>query len=131
MSVTAEQRKTDLVDRLPPQARGRVPGRLAGSAGHFVRRYFAVVAPDDVIYTTPETLLGSALSLWEFGVERQPGQPKVRLFNPTIEKNGWATEHTVVEIVNDDMPFLVDSVSAEINRRERKIHLLLHPMLRV
>src|SRR5476651_1288555 len=131
MSITAEQRKTDLVDRLAAEARSRVPEGQADSAEQFVRRYFALVSPDDVIYTSVETLLGSALSLWQFGTERQPGQPKVRLFNPTIEANGWSLEHTVLEVVNDDMPFLVDSVTAEVTRRERKIHLLLHPILRV
>ncbi len=131
MTVTAEERKTDLVDRLAAEARSRVPTRLAESAENFVRRYFALVAPDDVIYTSTDTLLGSALSLWEFGAERKPGQPKVRLFNPTMETNGWSLEHTVLEVVNDDMPFLVDSVTAEITRRERKIHFLLHPILHV
>src|SRR5712691_4548176 len=131
MSITAEQRKTDLVDRLAAEARSRVPAGQADSAELFVRRYFALVAPDDIICTSVETLLGSALSLWEFGAERKPGEAKVRIFNPTIEKNGWALEHSVIEVVNDDMPFLVDSVSEEINRRERKIHLLLHPMLRI
>src|SRR4029079_15148958 len=92
---------------------------------------FALVAPDDIIYSSFETLLGAALSLWEFGDQREPGTPKVRLFNPTPETTGWGLEHTVLEIVNDDMPFLVDSISAEINRRERTIHLLLHPVLRV
>ena len=131
MSVTAEQRKADLVDRLAAEARNRVAAGLAESAEHFVRRYFALVAPDDIIYTAFETLLGSALSLWDFGTNRQRGVPRIRLFNPSVEKNGWGLEHTVVEVINDDMPFLVDSVSAEINRRERKIHLLLHPVVRV
>src|SRR4051794_6998680 len=131
MALTAEQRKVDLVDRLASEARARVAPRLADSVEHFVRRFFAHVAPDDIIYTSVDTLLGSALSLYEFGADRQPGHAKVRLFNPSVEKNGWALEHTVIEIVNDDMPFLVDSVSAEINRRDRTIHLLLHPVLRV
>ncbi|HJW93035.1 MAG TPA: NAD-glutamate dehydrogenase [Thermoanaerobaculia bacterium] len=131
MALTAEQRKVDLVDRLASEARARVASNLADSVEHFVRRFFAHVAPDDIIYTALDTLLGSALSLYEFGVERKPGEAKVRLFNPTAEKNGWGLEHTVVEIVNDDMPFLVDSVSAEINKRDRTIHLLLHPVLRV
>jgi glutamate dehydrogenase len=129
MTMTAEQRQVDLVDRLAAEARKRVPAEQAESAEHFVRRYFAHVAPDDVIYTSFDTLLGGALSLWEYGVERTPGVPKVRLFNPLQEKIGWGLEHTVIEIVNDDMPFLVDSVSAEINRRDRKIHLLLHPII--
>jgi glutamate dehydrogenase len=95
-----------------------------------VSRYFANVAPDDVIYTSFDTLLGGALSLWEFGAKRLPGKPKVRLFNPTQAGNGWDLEHTVIEIINDDMPFLVDSVTAEIRRRDRQIHLLLHPVIR-
>jgi len=131
MALTAEQRKVDLVDRLASEARARVASNLADSVEHFVRRFFAHVAADDIIYTSLETLLGSALSLYEFGAEREPGQAKVRLFNPSVEKSGWGLEHTVIEIVNDDMPFLVDSVSAEINRRDRTIHLLLHPVLRV
>ncbi|HEX8409744.1 MAG TPA: NAD-glutamate dehydrogenase [Thermoanaerobaculia bacterium] len=127
--MTAEQRQVDLVDRLAAEARRRVSPDQAEGVAHFVRRYFAHVAPDDVIYTNVETLLGGVISLWELGQQRTPGTPVVRLFNPTVEKNGWGLEHTVIEIVNDDMPFLVDSVSAEIQRRDRKIHLLLHPVI--
>jgi glutamate dehydrogenase len=131
MTLTAEDRKADLVNRLASEARARVSEDQAESAEQFVRRYFALVAPDDIIYTSFDTLLGGALSLWEFGEVREPGKAKIRLFNPTVEKNGWALEHTVIEIVNDDMPFLVDSVSAELNRLERNIHLLLHPVVKV
>src|SRR5437773_2749637 len=129
MTVAAEDRKVDLVQRLATEARNRVPPAEAESASQFVWRYFALVAPDDIIYTSFDTLLGGALSLWEFGKDREPGKPKVRLFNPTVEKNGWSLEHTIIEVVNDDMPFIVDSVTAEINRRERNIHLLLHPVV--
>jgi glutamate dehydrogenase len=131
MTLTAEDRKQDLVDRITTAARERVGEEAADSVEQFVRRYFALVAPDDIIYTSFETLLGGVLSLWELGAVRQPGHAKVRLFNPTPERDGWGLEHTVIEIVNDDMPFLVDSVSAEINRMERNIHLVLHPVVRV
>jgi len=131
MTISPEQRKADLVDRLATEAHKRVDKAQADSAEAFVRRYFALVSPDDIIYTAFETLLGGALSLWQFGEKRKVGTPEVRLFNPTVEGNGWGLEHTVIEIVNDDMPFLVDSVSAEVNRLGRNIHLLLHPVVRV
>src|SRR3954451_24282248 len=131
MTMTPEQRKADLVDRLAAEAQKRVGRDEADSAEKFIRRYFALVAPDDIIYTSFETLLSAALSLWQFGEIRNVGAPKVRLFNPTVEANGWGLEHTVIEIVNDDMPFLVDSVSAEVTRLGRNIHLLLHPVVRV
>lgn len=131
MVITAEERKVDLVDRLATEARARVGSDLADSAARFIRRYFAIVAPDDLIDTSFDILLGGALSLWELGAQRQTGAAKVRIFNPTVEKDGWSLEHTVIEIINDDMPFLVDSVTAEINRRHRNIHLLMHPVARV
>ncbi|MFX8786199.1 hypothetical protein ABTM90_20465, partial [Acinetobacter baumannii] len=53
------------------------------------------------------------------------------VYNPRLAEHGWASTHTVVEIVNDDMPFLVDSITAELNRRDISVHLVVHPVLRV
>ena len=57
--------------------------------------------------------------------------PRVRAFNPTLEEHGWQSTHTIVEIVNDDMPFLVDSVAMEANRHGLTLHLIIHPILPV
>ncbi|MFP5469061.1 MAG: NAD-glutamate dehydrogenase, partial [Alphaproteobacteria bacterium] len=54
-----------------------------------------------------------------------------RVYSPRIETHGWQIPHTVIEIVNDDMPFLLDSVSAVIARRGLGVHLVAHPVLRV
>ena len=40
----------------------------------------------------------------------------MRVYNPQFEEHGWQSTHTAVEIVTDDMPFLIDSVSMELNR---------------
>src|SRR3712207_7457242 len=45
---------------------------------------------------------------------------------PICDEDGWTSDHTVVQIVNDDMPFLVDSVTAEIGQRELSLHLIIH-----
>ena len=60
-----------------------------------------------------------------------PGTPKVRVYNPRFEEHGWQSTHTAVEIVTDDMPFLIDSVSMELNRRGFGVHLIIHPVLGV
>ena len=57
---------------------------------------------------------GAAASIWVHAQQRRPGRPKVRLFNPERDSHGWASPHTVVEIINDDMPFLVDTVAGLI-----------------
>ncbi len=76
-------------------------------------------------------LYGAALGLWRFARARSAGEPRVRVYNPTLEEHGWQSTHTVVEIVNDDMPFLVDSVSMALNRRRLAIHLILHPVIAI
>ena len=53
----------------------------------------------------------------------------MRVYNPTFEQHGWQSPHTAIEIVSDDMPFLVDSVSMELSRRETGIHVLVHPVV--
>ena len=58
-----------------------------------------------------------ALALRTSPSEREPGETKVRVYNPEFDADGWQSTHTAVEIVTDDMPFLVDSVSMELNRR--------------
>jgi len=53
------------------------------------------------------------------------------VYNPRFEEHGWQTTHTVLEMVNDDMPFLVESTRMEINRQGYGIHLMLHPVMKV
>ena len=55
---------------------------------------------------------------------------KVRVYNPKVEQHGWQSTHTVIEIVNDDMPFLVDSLTSSSTGRRLGIHLIIHPVLR-
>jgi glutamate dehydrogenase len=55
----------------------------------------------------------------------------VRVLSPTVEEHGWACGHSLVLIVNDDMPFLVDSVSLEIQRQGLTPHLVVHPIYAV
>ena len=66
----------------------------------------------------------------QFGAARSADWPKVRVLSPTVAEQGWASRHSVIEIVNDDMPFLVDSATAEIHRQGLALHLDPAPDLR-
>ena len=100
-------------------------------AERLIRASYANVAPEDVLKRDPETLFGGAAALLDFMSERKPGAPKLRVYLPRYENAGWECEHGVIEIVNDDMPFLVDSLSAALQKREIDVHLLVHPILAV
>jgi glutamate dehydrogenase len=113
------------------RVREQLGGADAELAEAFARQYYRWVAPEDVADRDPLDLYGLALGHFNFARERPPGKPKVRVFNPRFEEHGWQSTHTAVEIVTDDMPFLIDSVSMELNRRGCGVHLIIHPVLSV
>ena len=135
MSKRDEARKTEILDRLAMMARQRLQAGTsvanADTAEAFIRRFYANVDIDDLAERAADDLYGAAIALWAFGRARPAGTAKVRVYSPRLAEHGWASTHTVVEIVNDDMPFLVDSITAEINRRDLSVHLVIHPVVPV
>ncbi|MBI2737390.1 MAG: NAD-glutamate dehydrogenase [Rhodospirillales bacterium] len=99
-------------------------------AAHFARRLYARVADKDLAGASADQRAGAAVSLLAFARRRLPGVAKVRVFNTNAD-HGFESRHTIAQIVNDDMPFLVDSIVGELNRREINVHLLAHPVLPV
>jgi glutamate dehydrogenase len=97
----------------------------------FLREYFAHVPYEDLQGRDEKTMARAALAHLEFGTVRRKGQPLIRFFNPTLEEHGYESAFSFVEMVNDDMPFLVDSVLAAINRQGLTVHITVHPIIRV
>ncbi|MCX7630123.1 MAG: NAD-glutamate dehydrogenase [Geminicoccaceae bacterium] len=97
----------------------------------FVERWLDGVPPEDLLGIDPLDLYGAALAHLAFGRKRTPGTALVRVYNPEVDRHGWQSGHTIVEIVNDDMPFLVDSATMEIARHGLDVHLTIHPVIPV
>ncbi len=115
--------------QLLEKAAALVDRPLQEAIGPYLARYYRHVSDEDLLARRPEDLIGAATSHQDLGRNRPVGTANVRVFTPTVEEHGWSTGHTVVEIVTDDMPFLVDSVTAELSRAGRAIHLVVHPVL--
>ena len=110
--------------------RGR-KGARARLAEDFVRAYYARLPYDDVATLSEADLAGQAAAILDFGQTRKPGRALIRVYNPSSKVNGWDSDHTAIEIVNDDMPFLVDSVTMELNVSNLTVHLVVHPIFGV
>jgi glutamate dehydrogenase len=95
----------------------------------FLRTYFRGVGEEDLAERAPATLASAARSHLELGWRRARGQSLVRIFNPDRERDGFESPHTLVQIVTDDRPFLVDSVGIALDRAGIAVHLLVHPVL--
>ncbi|MGW4275338.1 NAD-glutamate dehydrogenase [Streptomyces seoulensis] len=93
----------------------------------FLQRYYLHTAPEDLGDRDPVDVFGAAISHYRLAAARPQGTANVRVHTPTVEENGWTCSHSVVEVVTDDMPFLVDSVTNELTRQGRGIHVVIHP----
>src|SRR5690606_29655211 len=78
-----------------------------------------------------DDLYAAALTHFTLGRHRTPGSTLVRVLSPDWARDGWRSDRTIVMIVTDDAPFLVDTVRMVLERHDVATHLLVHPMLRV
>ncbi|MFL6110953.1 MAG: NAD-glutamate dehydrogenase domain-containing protein, partial [Catenulispora sp.] len=108
-----------------------MPARGDGALEAFLDEYYRHAAPEDLIGTPAKDIRSAALSHVALAAARPQGTAKVRVHTPTVETTGWSSGHTVVEIVTDDMPFVVDSVTSELSRQDRGIHVIIHPVVYV
>ncbi|MEV6863335.1 NAD-glutamate dehydrogenase [Streptosporangium subroseum] len=97
----------------------------------FLRLYYRHVAPEDLLSRNPVDVYGPAMAQRQLAEKRPQGRALVRAYTPTLEEHGWDPGGSVVEVVTDDMPFLVDSVTMEFNRHEIGTQLVVHPQMRV
>jgi len=118
-----------LIERIAAEARQRVAGTSLDLRRRFVRGYFRGVGEEDLSQRAPAELSGAALRHLETGYQRPKGRALVEVFNPDLEHNGFSSPHTVISIVTDDMPFLVDSLGVALSKAGIAIHLLIHPVL--
>ncbi|MFT6076888.1 MAG: glutamate dehydrogenase [Rickettsiales bacterium] len=74
-------------------------------------------------------LFDLVFSSFEFFSSKPQDDFKIRLYNPTKQKDGFECEYTILDIVNDDMPFLVDSVVMQFDNKDIHIKNIIHPTL--
>jgi glutamate dehydrogenase len=120
-----------LIDSLCERVRNRIPDAHVAPCESFVRQFYRWVPRADLADRTRRDLYGAAISTWNLAQQRTPGEVKVNVYNPELERDGWESPHTVIEIISDDMPFIVDSVTMELSRQGYGIDLVIHPVVRV
>lgn len=103
------------------QRRGEIPDG-------FAERLFGQVVPEDVARYEASELAQLAARVWDFMQQRKPGAARMTCETIEIGAPMAPRNITVIEIVNDDMPFLVDSVMGELAARRLDVRLVAHPI---
>ena len=97
----------------------------------FAEQFFGIISLDELTQRRLSDLAGCTLSAWRLLERFDHTQAQVRAYNPDYERHGWQSTHTAVEVLHPDLPFLVDSVRTELNRRGYSIHTLQTTVLSV
>src|SRR3984957_19034488 len=105
-----------------------VLGRKSDNVSCYLRAYYQRIPTEDL--APPARMAAVAQAHARLGLRRPQGRALVRVREPG-EDDRVGPSSMVVDIVVDDMPYLVDSVTTELNRHEAEIRLLVHPVLLV
>ena len=119
----------DRISRRIMHRAGRARSQDAAAIERFAASFLAHIPAQDLADANPAALGDSLASLWEFARGRKRGRARVRAINPSPADHPWKAGGTIIEIVNDDMPFLLDSLRAELHRQGLTVHLDLHPVV--
>jgi glutamate dehydrogenase len=126
VSNTIEAAKAERIRATVTLAGEQQQGPEGALLGQFVGKLYEHVPPSDVAARGAADLCGAAQGLLCLASAREAGGAKVRVYEPDD-----ASAETIIEIVNDDMPFLVDSITAAVNAAGREVRLVMHPILDV
>lgn len=121
-----DNNRQEIINTVLKTIHDKVPKTQLPLVETFAQRFYGACSLIDLHDRSIEDLAGALLSQWNFIYQRKVGESKVRIFNPTLEKDGWQSSHTIVEVSHDDIPFLVDSMRTEINRSDMQIHFAIH-----
>ncbi|MGH3730278.1 MAG: NAD-glutamate dehydrogenase, partial [Micromonosporaceae bacterium] len=120
-----------LLDEVPSRERLVAEAKqLASGTPHLaglIDLYWRLVPDEELFGRAGQDLHEATVKHLELAGQRVPGE--VRLSVTTPEENPGHPVHTVINIVTDDMPFLVDSVTAALASRGLEVHLLVHPQV--
>ncbi len=97
----------------------------------FVEIFYLENKPNDFVNYSHDELCDAVIASADFFHTRKRGKLKIRVYNPTLKDHGFESPHTFVDIVNDDMPFLVDSAVLNLEKRGLVINNIIHPTYHV
>ncbi|HEX7025983.1 MAG TPA: NAD-glutamate dehydrogenase domain-containing protein, partial [Gammaproteobacteria bacterium] len=122
------QRNNAGINKILRVARKRLSEAQLTRLEPYIKHYFQNMAPDDLESLDPAAAFEIVHGHWQLAKTRARGKGLVSVINPSWEANA---SHTAVDIVTDNMPFLVDSVRMELNRQGFIVDLLIHPVFQV
>lgn len=118
--------RKEIIEKIIACAKKQVSGANYKLLKSFIRQYYSNVPIEDMELRSVSDFCGAILSHWRLLFQRRPDECKINIFNPSQKEHGWQSNHTIVEIIHNDIPFLVDSIRMALTRLGYTIHLIIY-----
>jgi len=119
--------RDEIINKIIKLIEKKFPKNQQNYVKKFANSFFANVSIEDLSHRNIIDLYGSLVTNWNFIHNYTNKKSKVRVYNPKMEEHGWQSSHTIIEILSNDMPFLVDSVRQALNQIDVTNHLMIFP----
>lgn len=130
MNRNSEQDKQLLLEQVGAALDSRLDAKSVPLGQSYLEHYFRRVPMAELATNNAEILAAMLASQLKFMARRNPGESLLRVYNPSLARDGWESKHTIVEMVNDDKPFLVDSATLALAEMGLDVRLVVHPVIR-
>lgn len=130
-TLVSQHKPAEFLEEFTRYANEQLPTAEQPVFGDFASMFFNHYPLDELLGKRLSDVFGSVYQWWQFMVLFDRREPKIRLFNPTLAEDGWVSSHTVLVVLQRDMPFLVDSLRIELNRRGIPIYTIKSTVLKV
>ena len=131
MNQAVDERKQQVLERIESELNERLPAPRKTLGRTYLAQCFRRVPVAELEREDPAIWAAMVVGQLDFLEQRAPGEMLLRVFNPAADTDGWESPHTLIELVNDDRPFLVDSAALTLSELGVGIHLIIHPVVRV
>jgi len=123
--------KQSLLNEIKTILSKRLPAAEAKQAALYSDFYLKRIPAVDLAEEPPEMNANRVINQLKFLSQRKAGELLLRVYNADKNRDGWVCRHTIVEIANDDMPFLVDTANMVMQELGLGVHLIIHPVFNI
>jgi len=106
-----------------------LPYKAPAAMKDFAQNFLSKIPEEDLKQITAPVLAKTVETHWNLLKDKNDDKPRVKIYTPTREEDGRSAGRTIIDIVQDDMAFLIDSIVAEIVRHGQLIQMLVHPTM--
>ncbi|MDF3013880.1 MAG: NAD-glutamate dehydrogenase, partial [Cellvibrio sp.] len=127
--LVSQHKYVEFLDEFTHYSASRLTGAERDAIQRLAKKFFNHYPFEELVGRRLSDVFGSLYQWWQFIQQYDRQQPKVRLFNPGLAEDGWICPHTALVVLQKDMPFLVDSIRIELNRRNIAIYTIKSTVL--